>query len=132
MRPTISQLRRWNPGELTDAGTTAQDNATVLDGAVDAVVRAMYANTQWSGKTRFAAQDKVKEEQDHANEVRNVLQQIADETKDAAHDLAHSRTFVLGQVDGALHDVFLSRHDAREDAYRRLERWVTGWRAIDW
>ena len=104
MRPTISQLRGWNPGELTDAGTTAQDNATALDGAVDAVVRAMYANTQWSGKTRFAAQDKVKEEQDHANEVRNVLQQIADETKDAAHDLAHSRTFVLGQVDGALHD----------------------------
>jgi alpha-beta hydrolase superfamily lysophospholipase len=33
------------------------------------------------------------------------------------------------RIDGALHDVFLSRHDAREDAYRRLDRWVTGWRA---
>lgn len=33
------------------------------------------------------------------------------------------------RIDGALHDVFLSRHAAREDAYRRLDRWVTGWRA---
>ncbi|ALX65617.1 alpha/beta hydrolase [Microbacterium sp. XT11] len=33
------------------------------------------------------------------------------------------------RIDGALHDVFLSRHDAREEAYRRLERWVTGWAA---
>lgn len=33
----------------------------------------------------------------------------------------------LERIDGALHDVFLSRHEAREDAYRRLERWVTGW-----
>ncbi len=33
------------------------------------------------------------------------------------------------RIDGALHDVFLSRHDAREDAYRRLHRWVVGWRA---
>jgi hypothetical protein len=104
MRPTIAQLRGWNAGQLTDAGTTAQDNATALDSAIDAVVRAMYSNTQWSGRTRFAAQEKINEEQDHASEVRNVLQQIADEAKDAAHDLDHSRRFVLGQVDGALQD----------------------------
>lgn len=34
------------------------------------------------------------------------------------------------RIDGALHDVFLSAHDAREDAYRRLDRWVRGWRAV--
>lgn len=33
------------------------------------------------------------------------------------------------RIDGALHDVFLSRKDARDDAYRRLDRWVTGWAA---
>lgn len=33
----------------------------------------------------------------------------------------------IERVDGALHDVFLSRKAAREDAYARLERWVTGW-----
>lgn len=33
------------------------------------------------------------------------------------------------RIDGALHDVFLSRHEAREDAYRRLDRWVRGWNA---
>ncbi|MGV2982651.1 alpha/beta hydrolase [Microbacterium sp. AGC85] len=33
----------------------------------------------------------------------------------------------IERVDGALHDVFLSRKAARDDAYARLERWVTGW-----
>jgi len=33
------------------------------------------------------------------------------------------------RIDGALHDVFLSRHDARERAYRVLDRCVTGWAA---
>ncbi|MCK8478518.1 MULTISPECIES: alpha/beta hydrolase [Microbacterium] len=40
-------------------------------------------------------------------------------------------TVTVERIDGALHDVFLSRHEAREDAYRRLDRWVTGWRAAD-
>lgn len=38
-------------------------------------------------------------------------------------------TVTVERIDGALHDVFLSRHEAREDAYQRLDRWVTGWRA---
>lgn len=33
----------------------------------------------------------------------------------------------IERVDGALHDVFLSRKAARDDAYARMERWVTGW-----
>lgn len=39
-------------------------------------------------------------------------------------------TVTVERIDGALHDVFLSRHEAREDAYRRLHRWVVGWRAV--
>ncbi|MDR2997496.1 MAG: alpha/beta hydrolase [Microbacterium sp.] len=35
----------------------------------------------------------------------------------------------VARIDGALHDVFLSRHEAREDAYARLAQWVTGWDA---
>jgi len=33
------------------------------------------------------------------------------------------------RIDGALHDVFLSRRVSRDDAYARLERWVSGWAA---
>jgi general secretion pathway protein E len=40
-----------------------------------------------------------------------------------------SRVRVRYRIDGALHDVFLSRHEAREEAYERLERWVRGWTA---
>ncbi|WP_298039676.1 alpha/beta hydrolase [uncultured Microbacterium sp.] len=31
------------------------------------------------------------------------------------------------RIDGALHDVFLSRQDARDESYARMERWVAGW-----
>ncbi|MDQ0728460.1 alpha/beta hydrolase [Microbacterium sp. W4I20] len=54
---------------------------------------------------------------------------VVDDIARAALRLGSSVT--VERIDGALHDVFLSRHDAREDAYRRLDRWVTGWRAVD-
>lgn len=52
---------------------------------------------------------------------------VVDDIARAALRLGSSVT--VERIDGALHDIFLSRHDAREDAYRRLSRWVTGWRA---
>ncbi len=52
---------------------------------------------------------------------------LVDDIARAALKLGSSVT--VERIDGALHDVFLSAHDAREDAYARLERWVTGWRA---
>jgi alpha-beta hydrolase superfamily lysophospholipase len=48
----------------------------------------------------------------------------------ARASLRLGRSVTVERIDGALHDVFLSRHGAREDAYRRLDRWVTGWSAI--
>ena len=52
---------------------------------------------------------------------------VVDDIARAALKLGPSVT--VERVDGALHDVFLSRHEAREDAYRRLDRWVRGWNA---
>ncbi|MBK0421998.1 alpha/beta hydrolase [Leucobacter sp. CSA2] len=37
----------------------------------------------------------------------------------------------IGRIDGALHDVFLSADEPRAEAYRRLEEWLVGWRAVD-
>ena len=39
------------------------------------------------------------------------------------------RTVTIERIPNALHDVFLSRADARAEAYARLNSWVTGWRA---
>jgi len=47
-----------------------------------------------------------------------------DEIARAALRLGSSVT--VERIEGALHDVFLSRHDAREEAYARLGRWVDG------
>ncbi|MGI6878735.1 alpha/beta hydrolase [Microbacterium sp. gxy059] len=35
------------------------------------------------------------------------------------------------RIDGALHDVFLSRHDARVEAFFRMEEWVGGFMATE-
>ncbi|GAA1915731.1 alpha/beta hydrolase [Microbacterium aoyamense] len=48
---------------------------------------------------------------------------VVDDIARAALKLGRSVT--IERIDGALHDVFLSRHEAREDAYARLERWTT-------
>lgn len=48
---------------------------------------------------------------------------VVDDIARAALKLGSSVT--IERIDGALHDVFLSRRDAREDAYARLERWTT-------
>ena len=50
---------------------------------------------------------------------------VVDDIARAALRLGSSVT--VERIDGALHDVFLSRREAREDAYHRLDRWVRGW-----
>lgn len=52
---------------------------------------------------------------------------VVDDIAQRALKLGSSVT--VERIDGALHDVFLSRREAREDAYRRLGRWVAGWNA---
>ncbi|MCK3768563.1 alpha/beta hydrolase [Microbacterium aerolatum] len=45
----------------------------------------------------------------------------------AQRSLKLGSSVTVERIDGALHDVFLSRKQARDDAYARLDRWVTGW-----
>lgn len=71
---------------------------------------------------RFAPPTRWSEE---LTSVDSVL--VVDDIARAALRLGSSVT--VERIDGALHDVFLSRRAARNDAYRRLERWVTGWNA---
>lgn len=52
---------------------------------------------------------------------------VVDDIARAALRLGSSVT--VERIDGALHDVFLSRREAREEAYHRLDRWVGGWAA---
>ena len=52
---------------------------------------------------------------------------VVDDIARAALKLGPSVT--IERLAGALHDVFLSRHDARELAYARLDRWVTAYLA---
>lgn len=72
---------------------------------------------------RFAAPTAWSDELTRADSVL-----VVDDIARAALKLGPSVTVV--RIDGALHDVFLSRHEAREDAYRRLGDWLTGWAAV--
>lgn len=68
---------------------------------------------------RSALPTRWSEELTRVDSVLNV-----DEIARAALHLGSSVT--VERIDGAIHDVFLSRHGAREDAYARLDRWVRG------
>ncbi len=50
---------------------------------------------------------------------------VVDDIARAALKLGPSVT--VERIAGALHDVFLSRHEARNLAYSRLDRWVSGY-----
>ncbi|MFE0751625.1 alpha/beta hydrolase [Gordonia sp. NPDC058843] len=102
MRPTISQLRRWDTAALGSAGGVAAANASILDGALDSAVRAIDGAGSWFGLTRDAANTRIDQERDHGGEVRNVLNQIADEAGDAARDLGFAKEHVLREVDSAV------------------------------
>ncbi|MGC4934028.1 alpha/beta hydrolase [Gordonia sp. DT30] len=105
-RTSISQLRTWDTASLGAAGSTAASNAATLDGAIDASIRSFHSSTTWHGKTHDAAESKLNAERDHAFEVRNVLNQIADEAGDAATDLGFAKDYVLREVDSAIAEGF--------------------------
>ncbi|MGB3301111.1 alpha/beta hydrolase [Gordonia sp. (in: high G+C Gram-positive bacteria)] len=102
MRPTIDQLRGWDTAALGAASVAAETNAGKVDDAVDAAVRALDRAESWHGKSHDAATLRMVQERDHAQEVRNVLNQIADEAKDASIDLGFAKGHVLREVDAAL------------------------------
>lgn len=52
---------------------------------------------------------------------------VVEDIARAALKLGNSVT--VERIEGALHDVFLSRRAARDDAYARMARWVDGWNA---
>ncbi|ATD70501.1 hypothetical protein M0655_05815 [Gordonia amicalis] len=111
MRPTISALRRWNPQSFCDAGTAAAVTAEALDTGLDRAVARFDSAAAWRGRTHDAAHRRIWQEHDHAGEVRNVLQMIADEASDAGTDLTHARDHVLRLVDAATDDGFLVADD---------------------
>ena len=88
MKPTISAVRGWSTNAISAAGAAAQAAAQTLDTSLAAVERSLNDAASWRGATHEAAQMRITEERDHASEVRNVLNQIADEAKDAGDDEA--------------------------------------------
>lgn len=60
---------------------------------------------------------------DELTSVDSVL--VVDDIARAALKLGRSVT--VERIDGALHDVFLSRRDVRTEAYERLDSWARGW-----
>ncbi|MGW5521691.1 alpha/beta hydrolase [Gordonia sp. NPDC003950] len=102
MRPNISALCAWNTDAITGAGEATGRAAQTLDGARHAFADSVQWPFYWFGRTHDAARRCVAQEADHVDEVRNVLQQITDEAKDAGTDLTHARQVVLLAVAEAL------------------------------
>lgn len=102
MRPTISQLRGWNLDAVAKAAEAARNNASTLDGSLDACDRVLSDASGWYGKAHDATRLRVDQELDHGREIRNVLNRICDDADDAARTLKHAREFVIQKVDEAV------------------------------
>ena len=63
------------------------------------------------------------------NEEMRRTDAVLDVNTIAARAMSLGRSVTVERIDGALHDVFLSRADVRADAYGRLARWVRGYAA---
>ncbi|WP_341955153.1 alpha/beta hydrolase [Microbacterium sp. LWH13-1.2] len=112
---------RWRPAQTmaVHAGwfhAVLSGHAAVAAGlSIDAPVCVLLS-------ARFAPPTRWSEDLTRADSVL-----VVDDIARAALKLGPSVT--VERIDGALHDVFLSRHEAREEAYRRLDAWVRGWSA---
>ncbi|WP_447913422.1 alpha/beta hydrolase [Microbacterium phyllosphaerae] len=112
---------RWRPAQTmaVHAGwfhAVLSGHAAVAAGlSIDAPVCVLLS-------ARFAPPTRWSEDLTRADSVL-----VVDDIARAALKLGPSVT--VERIDGALHDVFLSRHEAREEAYRRLDGWVRGWSA---
>ncbi|WP_395403999.1 alpha/beta hydrolase [Arthrobacter sp. UC242_113] len=63
------------------------------------------------------------------NEEMRRTDAVLDVNTIAARALSLGRSVTVERIDGALHDVFLSRADVRAEAYRRLAQWIRGYAA---
>jgi alpha-beta hydrolase superfamily lysophospholipase len=63
------------------------------------------------------------------NEEMRRTDAVLDVSTIAARAISLGRSVTVERIDGALHDVFLSRADVRADAYGRLARWIRGYAA---
>jgi len=110
---------RWRPTQTmaVHAGwfhAVLQGHAAVATGlSIDAPV-CVLLSSRFARPTRWS---------DDLTRADSVL--VVDDIARAALKLGPSVT--VERIDGALHDIFLSRHEAREEAYRRLDAWVRGW-----
>ncbi|MBD0861171.1 hypothetical protein IA539_08075 [Gordonia sp. zg691] len=121
MRPTISELQEWDPQSFIDAASAATKACEDLDAGIDSAVRAFEAAASWRGRTHDAAHLRMWQEHDHAGEVRNVLQMIADEATDAGVGMSYARDHALRVVVGAVEAGFTVNRDGSvtpPDTYR--------------
>jgi alpha-beta hydrolase superfamily lysophospholipase len=61
------------------------------------------------------------------NEEMRRTDAVLDVNTVAARAVTLGRSVTVERIDGALHDVFLSRAAVRADAYGRLARWIRGY-----
>ncbi|MEE4025401.1 alpha/beta hydrolase [Gordonia sp. PKS22-38] len=122
MRPTISELRQWQPDAVTAAGADIAAIAELLSSSVQAVGRVL-DDVRWLGATHDAVVQHAAAEQAGVDEARKALTRIADEAALAGAELASAREWLLREIDGAVADGFVvTDHGTVTDPAGRVEQ----------
>lgn len=102
MRPTISQIRGWNMGELDSVVAAIETASKNLDLSMDGVVRDLdSAESYWGGKAFKSAYSTASSEQSSTNRLSFAISSVADAVRGGRDGLAAARDRVLALVDEA-------------------------------
>lgn len=102
MRPTISVLRTWSPGQLGAPASQLLTAARVVESTADGLVRDFDTHaTDWQGTAADRARERVHEQRRATLTVAEDWITAAHAVERAAQELATLRTHVLGLVAAA-------------------------------
>ncbi|MBA0047639.1 hypothetical protein [Mycobacterium sp. NPDC050853] len=102
MRPTISQLRGWDMGNLDAAAKAIEDASKNLDLSIDGVVRDLdSAESYWKGSSFKSAYNQASSEQSSTNRLSFAITSVADAVRGGHSSLTSARDRVMALADEA-------------------------------
>ncbi|MFC7446461.1 alpha/beta hydrolase [Rhodococcus daqingensis] len=107
MRPTITQVRSWDPDCLNCSADELARATAELDAQIDLVVRGVDGVLDsWRGDAARQAWDRAIEERSAGNRVAMALLEVASSMRRGAATIESARSHAISMIDGALVDGF--------------------------
>ncbi|MFD4181070.1 alpha/beta hydrolase [Rhodococcus sp. NPDC058514] len=112
MRPTVTQLRSWNPDCLNGSADRLARATAELDAQIDLVVRGVDGVLDtWHGDAARNAWDRAVDEQAAGNKVALALLETSSSMRQGAATIESAKSHAISVIDGAIGEGFAVSDD---------------------